>query len=604
MRVQTFRTVALATLLSLATGLLMATAAYAKRPNILVILADDLGFSDIAPYGSEISTPNLSALAEQGLRFSNYHTAASCAPTRAMLMTGVDSHLAGVGNIFEALTPAQEGSPYYRGSLNHNVVTIASLLKDSGYHTYMSGKWHLGYKDKSLRPINRGFEQTVMMPFSGADNWSNKSYLLNYEKALWFENGEEITLPDDFYSSEFLVDKAISQIDSNKADGKPFFSYLAFQAVHIPVQAPAEYTEKYINTYVDGWTALRERRQRAVKDLGLIPADAPMKTMVTTTDWNALDASEQRYNAKRMAVYAGMVDAMDFHMGRLIQHLKAIGEYQNTIIIFTSDNGSEPSDPEEISAAFPLFMKFEGYNNNYETLGERNSYNTIGTSFASAAASPLGHYKFHSGEGGMRVPMIVTGPALAKQHRGQISHAMAYVKDLAPTILGLAGVEHPGVRYQGRDIEAMTGNSLLPIVSGQADTVHSKHDVIAYEIGGNAALIKGDYKIIYNRGAAGDEQWHLYNIARDPGETRQLNAIEPAIYADLLTEYERYVVENGVLEVPDDYEQREQVLSNAVQVRILQPLQVTMATPGFVISVLSVLALLIFVRRRATKKRS
>jgi arylsulfatase A-like enzyme len=604
MRVQTFGTVALATLLSLATGLLMATAAYAKRPNILVILADDLGFSDIAPYGSEISTPNLSALAGQGLRFSNYHTSASCAPTRAMLMTGVDSHLAGVGNIFEALTPAQEGSPYYRGSLNHNVVTIASLLKDSGYHTYMSGKWHLGYKDKSLRPINRGFEQTVMMPFSGADNWSNKSYLLNYEKALWFENGEEITLPDDFYSSEFLVDKAISQIDSNKADGKPFFSYLAFQAVHMPVQAPAEYTEKYIDTYVDGWTALRERRQRAVKDLGLIPADAPMKTMVTTTDWNALDASEQRYNAKRMAVYAGMVDAMDFHIGRLIQHLKAIGEYQNTIIIFTSDNGSEPSDPEEISAAFPLFMKFEGYNNNYQTLGERNSYNTIGTSFASAAASPLGHYKFHSGEGGMRVPMIVTGPALAQQHRGQISHAMAYVKDLAPTILGLAGVEHPGVRYQGRDIEAMTGNSLLPIVSGQADTVHSKHDVIAYEIGGNAALIKGDYKIIYNRGAAGDEQWHLYNIARDPGETRQLNAIEPAIYADLLTEYERYVVENGVLEVPDDYEQREQVLSNAVQVRILQPLQATMATPGFVISVLSVLALLIFVRRRATKKRS
>lgn len=602
MRVQKCFAAALLALLSLAPALFMANAAYAARPNILLILADDLGFSDITPYGSEISTPNLSALAEQGLRFSNYHTSASCAPTRAMLMTGVDSHRAGVGNIFEALTPAQAGSPYYRGSLNHNVVTIASLLKDSGYHTYMSGKWHLGYKDKALRPINRGFEQTVMMPFSGADNWSRKSYLLNYEKALWFENGEEIPLPDDFYSSEFLVDKAISQIDSNKADGKPFFSYLAFQAVHIPVQAPAEYTEKYMDTYVDGWTRLRERRQRAVKALGLIPANAPMKTMVTTKNWDALDASEQRYNAKRMAVYAGMVDAMDFHIGRFLQHLKAIGEYDNTIIIFTSDNGSEPSDPEEISAAFPLFMLFEGYNNDYETLGERNSYNTIGTSFASAAASPLGHYKFHSGEGGMRVPMIVSGPALAQRHRGDISHAMAYVKDLAPTILGLAGVEHPGVHYQGGDIEAMTGKSLMPIVSGEADAIHSKQDVIAYEIGGNAALIKGDYKIIYNRGAAGDEQWHLFNIAKDPGETEQLNTSKPEIYSDLLAEYERYVIANGVLEVPDDYEQREQVLSNAVQVRIVKPLQATLFNPVFIIGFTSVLTLLFFIVRKASGK--
>lgn len=572
------------------------------RPNILVILADDLGFSDIASYGSEISTPNLDSLAQQGLRFSNYHTSASCAPTRAMLLTGVDSHRAGVANIAEALTPAQSHSPFYRGSLNHNVVTVATLLREDGYHTYMSGKWHLGYEDESLMPINRGFEQTVMMPFSGADNWSSKSYLLNYEKALWFKNGEEITLPDDFYSSEFLVDNAIQQIDSNLADDsaerKPFFSYLAFQAVHIPVQAPREYTEKYIDTYKDGWTHLREQRQLAVKKLGLIRPDAPMKTMHTTDDWDALSAEEKRYNAKRMAVYAGMVDAMDFHIGRLLQHLKDIGEYDNTVIIFTSDNGPEPSDPAVISKnLFPVFLNLTGYNNDYETLGEANSYNVISHNFASAAASPLGHYKFHSGEGGMRVPMIITGPALAAEHRGQIIHAMAFVKDLAPTILTLAGIEHPGRHYQGKSIEPMTGKNLVPILSGQAESIYTENDVVAYEIGGNAALIKGDYKIIYNRGTVGDNQWHLYNIKKDPGETRTLENNEPLVLADLLAEYENYVRDNGVLPVPADYQQIKQAARNGLKKRYLNPVKSFAVSYGWMIAV-ALVVLIVLIRRK------
>ncbi|MFB1034184.1 MAG: sulfatase-like hydrolase/transferase, partial [Sinobacterium sp.] len=271
-----------------------------SRPNIVVILADDLGYSDIASYGSEINTPNLDQLAQQGLRFSNYYTSASCAPTRAMLLTGVDSHRTGVANIAEALTSEQAESPFYRGSLNHNVVTIATLLKDSGYHTSMVGKWHLGYEDKSLMPINRGFEQTVMMPFSGGDNWTDQSYLPNYRKTLWYKNGEEIELPEDFYSSKFLVDNAIAQIDKTRGSDKPFFSYLAFQAVHIPVQAPREYTEKYINTYNGGWSKLKEDRQQAVKDLGLVRSDAPVKIMNSTQDWDALTAQEQHFNSKRM----------------------------------------------------------------------------------------------------------------------------------------------------------------------------------------------------------------------------------------------------------------------------------------------------------------
>jgi len=571
-----------------------------SSPNIIVILADDLGYSDIGSYGSEINTPNLDNLASEGLRFSNYYTSASCAPTRAMLLTGVDSHRTGVGNIAEALPPEQTHSPFYRGTLNHNVVTIATLLKDAGYNTAMAGKWHLGYEDEALRPVNRGFDQTVMMPFSGGDNWTNQSYLPNHDKTLWYKNGKEIELPEDFYSSKFITDNIIAQLENNRGSDKPFFSYVAFQAVHIPVQAPKEYTEKYINTYSDGWTTLRESRQKAVKDLGLIAQDAPMKTMNTTADWEALTDDEKQYQAKRMAVYAGMVEAMDFHIGRLIQYLKDTGEYENTVIIFTSDNGAEPSDPTTMSKLFPVFMSLNGYNKNIETLGEKFSYNAIGDSFASAAVSPLGHYKFHAGQGGIKVPMIISGPALAHQQIGEISHAKAFVKDLASTILALAGTRHPGTEYQGKVIEPSTGKNLLPVIQNTADTVYSDNDIIAYEIGGNAALIKGDYKITFNRGDNNDATWHLYNIARDPGETIEVEAAEPAIFSDLLNEYQVYARQNGVLPVPIDYQQTTQAGRNIIKKRFGQPLYIVSA---ILIIVIIVIIVLLIVNIRSLRRR-
>jgi arylsulfatase/uncharacterized sulfatase len=576
-----------------------------SRPNIVVILADDLGYSDIASYGSEINTPNLDQLAQQGLRFSRYYTSASCAPTRAMLLTGVDSHRAGVANIAEALTAEQSHSPFYRGSLNHNVVTVATLLKESGYHTNMAGKWHLGYEDKSLMPINRGFEQTVMMPFSGGDNWTSQSYLPNYRKTLWYKNGEEIELPEDFYSSKFLVDNAISQIENNRDSDQPFFSYLAFQAVHIPVQAPREYTEKYIDTYQHGWSALKEARQQAVKDLGLIRNDAPVKTMNSTQDWDALTAQEQRFNSKRMAVYAGMIDAMDFHIGRLVNYLKDIGEFDNTIIVFTSDNGPEPSDPYIMHPLAPFAIEhLLGYSNDYETLGERGSYNTIGASFASAASGPLGHYKFHAGEGGMRVPMIISGPTLSKAMQGTISHSKAFVKDLAPTILAIAGTQHPGAIYKGKSIEPITGKNLLPVITGAVDTVYTASDIIAYEIGGNAALIKGDYKIILNRSADNDDdndgQWHLYNIAQDPGETNALEASQTQVFADLLSEYERYASENGVIAVPKDYHQTEQAGRNGMKKQLGY---IAEDNRGKIIAILLFIVAIIVIRRRKKTRK-
>ncbi|MDA1206101.1 MAG: sulfatase-like hydrolase/transferase, partial [Proteobacteria bacterium] len=332
--------------LAFTTSLLLVLSAVAEgqtaRPNIIFLLADDLGFTDIAPYGSEVNTPTLSELAESGTRFTNYHTAANCAPARAMLLTGVSSHLAGVPNIPEMLSPEQKLQDNYQGVLGDNVVTIATLLEGAGYHTYMAGKWHLGAAPGKL-PSQRGFERTVALMDSGADNFEQRPYLPIYDQANWFADGKRFELPDDFYSSKFLIDKTIEFIDSNLADGKPFFAYVPFQAVHIPVQAPQPYIDRYMGVYDKGWQELRAARLASAVDLGILPASVPMIEMPSTSDWNDLTPERKRYEAKRMAVYAGMIEAMDNHIGRLIAYLKDNGQLDNTIFIFTSDNGAEGS---------------------------------------------------------------------------------------------------------------------------------------------------------------------------------------------------------------------------------------------------------------------
>jgi arylsulfatase/uncharacterized sulfatase len=585
-------------ILCLAWSFLPINAALAKPPNIVLILADDLGFTDTAPYGSEIATPSISSLADEGLVFTNYHTAASCAPTRSMLLTGVDSHRNGVPNIPEAIPPAQAEHENYKGTLNHNVVTVATLLRDAGYHTYMTGKWHLGMTP-DLLPIRRGFERTVTMADTGADNWEKKPYLPLYQKANWFADGKEIDLPDDFYSSKYYIDKAIEFIDSNRKDGKPFFSYISFQAVHIPVQAPAEFTEKYMGTYDEGWTALREKRLENAKAKKIVPPWTEMVAMPTTKDWESLSDSEKRYESKKMAVYAGMVDAMDHHIGRLITYLKDNDLYDNTVFIFTSDNGAEGSDAFDGPAWQTLFLKLwqksKRYNRDYETLGTRGSYINMGPSFASAASSPLAGYKFTAWEGGMRVPLILSGTGITE--KGKITHAFAYVTDIASTILEIAGVNPPQGRYQGREVEPMIGKSLLSLARGEADRVYGEEETIGYEMAGNAALFQGDYKIVKNRGSAGDNQWRLFNIVDDPGETRDLKTDMPGRFTAMMEAYRRYAAENNVLPVPEDFDQLKQVRQYSTRT------QIKANAPFFLAGVVLVLAGLFIIRRFRKRSR-
>jgi arylsulfatase A-like enzyme len=556
------------------------------RPNIVLILADDLGFTDIASYGSEINTPSLTALAEAGVSFTNYHTAAVCAPARAMLLTGVDSHLAGVPNIPEFLSPEQRRHAHYQGVLGNNVVTVATLLEGAGYHTYMAGKWHLGSEPGKL-PSQRGFQRTVALADSGADNWEQRPYIPLYDKANWYADGKEYQLPEDFYSSRFLVDKTIEfiesnridskRLDSNPADSTPFFAYLPFQAVHIPVQAPQEFIDRYMGVYDKGWDALRQQRLQRATELGIVKQGIGMVRMPTTEDWDALDDERRRFEAKRMAVYGAMVEAMDFHIGRLIVYLKETEQYDNTIFIFTSDNGAEGAgavDPDDFDSN--MMTSSLGYRNDYETLGLKGSYNSISPSFASAAASPLAYYKSYVGEGGMRVPLIIAGEALPI--KGALSHAFAFVTDITPTILSLVGISAPGERHGGRPVEPITGRNIGPLLLNPADRIYDADATVGHEISGHAALFQGDYKIVLNRPPLGDGQWHLFNIVEDPGESHDLASEMPQRLEQMLSAYENYRQENKVLPVPKDFDNVKQLAINTLHAGLRTPVLVLLLT--------------------------
>lgn len=528
----------------------------AKRPNIVILVADDWGFTDVGAFGGEIATPNLDELANRGVRFSNFHAAASCSPTRSMLLTGVDNHRNGVGNLREAMPREHKGQPGYQGSLNQKVVTVASLLQDSGYRTYITGKWNVGSEPYNL-PNQRGFDKSIIQGDTGSDNWDpQQRYLPHAAKVEWFEDGKEAAMPKEYYSSAYFVDRMIGYLKTDTRQSQPFFAYVGFQANHVPLQAPKEFIDKYKGRYKDGWDALREERRKKAIALGLVPADAKAARMQTTGDWKALSEKDRQYEERRMEVYAAMADAMDFHVGRLIAHLKASGEYDNTVFVFLSDNGPEASDYSDARA-----WLWTQYSTDIERMGGPGAYAIPGPSWASAQAAPLSTYKFYAGEGGIRVPMLISGVKGAKAQ--QIQPALTHVTDIAPTLLDLAGVKAPGKTYKDQAVEPMAGKSLLPLLTGKAQTVRGEREALGYELSGNMALFKGDLKLVRNLPPVGDGKWHLYDIIKDPGETEDLYQQLPEVVMGMGKDFDRYAIAHGVLAMPKDYSPSRQVLINS-----------------------------------------
>ncbi len=531
-------------LLALAFGPSAAAPVPARAPNIVIILVDDAGYTDFGAYGGEIATPTIDALAARGTRFSNFHATPMCAPSRAMLLTGVDSHTAGVANLPETTPPEHRDDPAYQGRLAANVVTLASRLQASGYHTWMAGKWHLGHGPGDL-PDARGFDRSFALDATGADNWEQRPYFPIYRQADWFEDGRPATLPGDFYSSKYLVDRMIGYIRAKPDDGRPFFAYLPFVAIHIPIQAPAGFVAKYEGRYADGWQVQRQRRYAGAVRAGLIPAGTPMGPMpANVADWNRLSEAEQQLAAKRMAVNAGMLEAMDHELGRLVAHLKSTGQYDNTLFVVLSDNGPEAADPT-VEPVFQLWMKSVGYRWGAEGLGGKGTFAAIGPGWASAAAAPMSLFKFYTSEGGTRVPLIVSGPGVRP---AATSHAFSIISDITPTLLDYAGVAPAPA-----PAAPLSGRSLKPVLTGQAQAAYGPDTPVGLEAAGDAALFKGDLKLTRNAGALGDPRWRLYDIVKDPGETKDLSAAMPGKAAELLADYRAWAARVGVAEVPPGY---------------------------------------------------
>lgn len=578
-------------LVALALGLAALAPANAQtdKPNFVIMLIDDAAFMDLGIYGGEASTPNIDALARGGAMFTHYYTSPLCSPSRAMLLTGMDNHLTGVATIPEVLPREHEGKPGYTMSLEPGVVTLATRLKPAGYRTLMTGKWHLG-SGKGDLPSAHGFDRSFALDASGADNFEDKSYMPYYADAPWYEDGKSASLPDNFYSSEFIVDKMVDYLGATNSN-QPFFAYLAFQAIHIPVQAPREFIQKYQGVYDAGWDETRRARWERAQQLGYIPEGAPLADMPAhLRPWSSLTAEDQRLYAARMEANAAMLEAMDFHIGRLIDHLRETGELENTVFILTSDNGPEPSrgDTDERLA---FWMKMNGYHLALEGMGEKGSWAFIGPEWAMAAASPFDKFKFLGAEGGVRVPFIVSGAGVPEGIR---LDARAFVTDIAPTLLAMAGVPES---FEGA--KPMTGKNLVPLLQGVVDSVRGPEEAIVIEVSGNVAVVKGDYKLTRNQKPHGDGKWRLHDIARDPGEVTDLSASLPEVREDMLREYADYSARVGVLEVPEGYDSIAEVTRHTLA---RQRAQYAPYLIGGVAVLLALIAGLVFLLRRRKRR--
>jgi arylsulfatase A-like enzyme len=520
----------------------------ARRPNFLVIVADDLGFSDIGAFGGEIQTPNLDRLALSGVRLTGYHTSSMCAPTRAQLLTGVDSHLAGLGRMDAKPSALYDGHPGYEGYLRADVATLPEILRDNGYRTVQAGKWHLGQAPAN-DPSQRGFDYSYVMIQGAQHHFGADLSASGKGGTTYRENGKVLTsLPTNYYSSDAFASKLIDGLRSTRArDGsKPFFAYLAFSAPHWPLHAPPEVIAKYRGRYADGYEALRTRRIERQDALGLASAKLPRAYSDEVRPWAQLSNEDKAYYIASQEVYAAMVDRLDINVGRVVDYLKSTGEYENTVVLFHSDNGAAGRDL--LRDRTPM-AKFKQADNTPANIGKPTSFAAVGSGWAEAASAPAKLYKRYQTEGGTRVVAFLRYDGLAKTGgaaAGSIDGVYTNVRDITPTFLDLAGIPVPQGSYKGRVVQPISGRSELAYWQGRAGRVYPADVPVGGELYGSKSLRKGDWKLVSLRG----DDWALYNVARDPGETKDLSATEPAKLAELRGDWTTYARTNRVLEDP------------------------------------------------------
>ncbi|NRB37144.1 MAG: arylsulfatase [Pseudomonadales bacterium] len=515
----------------------------AERPNIVMIVLDDAGYSDLGAMGSEIQTPNIDELADQGVLLTQFHVTPNCSSSRASLMTGMDHHRTGIGS-HAGTTENQKGKPGYEGYLNNRVISLATVLRDAGYRTMMTGKWHLGNKNPETWPAGRGFDDSYALLNGGASHWDNTP-LFPSKPSTFVEGHKVVELPKNFYSSDFFTTKLINYIEASKE--QPFFAFLSFTAPHNPLHAPEDVIKKYKAVYDQGWDVLQESRLKSLKEKGFIEANVkaqPRPKWIPA--WNTLDKKAQAISARDMEVYAAMIDRADENIGRLIKRLKQLGKYDNTMFLVFSDNGPSKTTMEDYIKLSNGDIKFlETFNNALGNRGLPGSNTDIGPGWAYGLAAPLRLMKGYQTQGGVLSPLVIKPPANWKKAAKPISTPV-HVMDIMPTLLEVAAAKHPFPQDSVTSL-AMQGLALNKLIQGGNGNAFEQRG-FGGELFGIRAYRQGQWKIFKAPAPYGTDRWQLYDLTTDPGEIVDLAKKYPQRLKALAKSWQSYAAINGVVE--------------------------------------------------------
>ena len=505
-----------------------AAAAADERPNILFIMADDLGYTDVGFFGGEIPTPNLDALAFDGVRLTNFHAAPYCAATRASLFSGTTAMEAGLARHNDPLRP--------------DVATLPDRLAAAGYHTYMAGKWNLGITAAESAQA-RGFESSYALGPPADNHLGHSNYPPVSEFApdgAYLENGQAVTLPEDWFSSDLFTDKLIEYIGANVEDGVPWFGYLALTAPHWPLQAPDDWIDRYVDQYDGGYDALREARVASATELGVLPEGLTLDGYLGRAPaWDDLNEAEKDNLARAMEIYAAMVENIDWNFGRLVEFLEASGELEDTVIVFTSDNGPSGGD----DTFYPSEMPRTDNDNSLANMGREWSFVAYGRGWGEAASAPFRDVKSSMYAGGTLVPTFVHHGTVA--NKGGFERAHLTIMDLLPTFVDIAGEPAPTEEFQGRAVVPVRGRSFWDLIQGGA----APEPVVTPWMTTRRGLVNWPWKIVA-QGTPQEQrdqlQWGLYNLEADPGERQDLSDRHPDVKSEMEAHWAEYASRIGI----------------------------------------------------------
>jgi arylsulfatase len=442
----------------------------------------------------------------------------------------------------ELLAPNHVGQPGSEGFLNDRVVSIASVLRDTGYHTYMAGKWHLGH-EPDQDPSKRGFERVYTMLQGGTSHFDDEWMMYANYTPTYREDGERTHVPQGFYSTEFYANQIVKYMDEQK-DNKPFFAYLSFTAPHDPLHVPDEWLDRYKGKYKNGYNALRTRRLARMKELGIVPDAIELGPWLKQIPlWEKLTAEQKKMEIRRMEIYSAMIENIDHHIGRVLQYLESSGNKKNTLVVFFSDNGANGFEMDSYPDTDEAWVEHNS-DNRLSNWGKRGSRIAQGPGWAQASSTPFHLFKNFLAEGGIRSPLIISGPGVA--HQDETVDCVTHVMDLAPTLLELAGATYPAT-YNGKPVEQPRGKSMVPLLSKKSSTVRGPDEAIGWEYNNSKAIRIGDYKATWTSKPYGPSEWQIFDLSVDPGESKDLSSQKPELKLHLIDAWDEYAKSVGVI---------------------------------------------------------